>query len=159
MVFITACQNLATLGFWQLTSTTTSEKESSLLECEVRLRFLTVPGQLLSSHTELLFSASYLQLVLSLSWSNEKSSFSIVCKKLFNSLFELKSIFQEVWQTLVNLPKKSQKSNFQRSTTWPSSLANKVLTFWFSVAFLFKNSLFLVFQLSDSNRHRIFQFL
>ena len=30
-VFVTACQNLATLGFWQLTSTTTSENESSSL--------------------------------------------------------------------------------------------------------------------------------
>ena len=30
-VFVTACQNLAMLGFWQLTSTTTSENESSSL--------------------------------------------------------------------------------------------------------------------------------
>ena len=55
MVFVTACQNLATFSFWQLTSTTTSEKKSSLLECEVCLWFRSVPGHLLSSHTELLF--------------------------------------------------------------------------------------------------------
>ena len=61
-LFLGLCYSLSnfpTLGFWQLTSTTTSEKESSLLKCEVPLWFCSLPGNLLSSHTELLFLSDF----------------------------------------------------------------------------------------------------